>query len=121
MPGTDNRDMLSGIGTKIPASGKLGKMGGKKVAHVQRTWTKDDNFDEIQCHLTPDEVDRLCEPDPATGLPVLVGDWEGKATRGPNKKDPDTGEEIPNSGEVIPAEFEHPERHPKARKKKKAE
>jgi hypothetical protein len=120
MASNDNRQITRGIAVRAPAPGKAGKMGGKKTTHVQRVLTEKDPFDEIECHLTPEEVERLSEPDPITGIPVLVGDWTGKATRGPSRTHPETGEEIP--GPVVPAEYSpEGEEHKKTRRHKKSE
>lgn len=81
MPSNDNRKLTSGIAVSAAAPPKSGTLGGKKVTHVQRVMTEADPFDEIECHLTPERVEELQEPDPVTGVPVLVGDWKGRATR----------------------------------------
>jgi hypothetical protein len=70
MPSNDNRQIFRGIAVRVPAGPKAGKVAGKKVKFAQRTLTEADNFDEIECFLTPEEVERLQEPDPYTGLPV---------------------------------------------------
>lgn len=93
MASNDNRKLTSGIAVSAAAPPKSGTLGGKKVTHVQRVMTEADPFDEIECHLTPERVEELQEPDPVTGVPVLVGDWKGRATR-----DKETGK-------VVPAEY----------------
>jgi hypothetical protein len=97
MPSNDNRKLTSGIAVPMKAPPKSGNLGGKRVATVQRTLTEADNFDEIETFLTPEQVEKLSEPDAVTGIPVLVGDWTGKATR-----DKETGA-------VVPAKFTPPE------------
>jgi hypothetical protein len=114
MPSSDDRKLTTGIAVKVPASGKQGKQAGRKITHVQRVFTDADDYEEIECHLTPDEVERLKEVDPATGVPVLVGDWTGRATR-KVVKDPETGEDV--HGPVIPAEYEHKDEEGKPRKR----
>jgi hypothetical protein len=110
MPSNDDRKLMSGIAVSAKAPPKSGNLGGKKVATVQRTLTEADPYDEIECFLTPERVEELQQPDPITGVQVLMGEgWKGRATR-----DPETGA-------VVPAEYEHPEDHPKAKRKKKAE
>ncbi len=122
MPSNDDRQITSGIAVKAPAPAKAGKAGGKRVTHVQRVLTAADHFDEIECHLTPEEVERLKEPDPTTGIPVLIGSWTGKATM-EEYTDPKTGE---TRTQVVPADFEPPddgseEHKARRRGRKKAE
>jgi hypothetical protein len=116
MASNDNRKIMTGIAVSAAAPPKSGKMAGKRVTHVQRVLTENDPFDEIECYLTPERVEELQEPDPVTGVPVLVGDWTGRATR-KMVTDPETGEEVP--GPVIPAEYEPPGEEGKARRAKR--
>jgi hypothetical protein len=97
MASNDNRRLMGGIAVPVNAPPKAGNLGGKKVTKVQRTLTEADPFDEIETFLTPERVEELSQPDPVTGIPVLVGDWTGKATR-----DKETGA-------VVPAKFTPPE------------
>jgi hypothetical protein len=108
MPANDNRKLMTGIAVQAAAPPKAGNLGGKKVTRVQRTLTEADPFDEIECYLTPERVEELQEPDPITGVPVLVGDWTGRAT-----VDKETGE-------VVPAEYTPPDDEGKAKRARRS-
>lgn len=72
MPGSDNRKINSGI--TLPDD----QAGPKGPRNATRTWTKADDFDELEKQLTAEQVHNLKQPDPVTGVPVLEGNWKGR-------------------------------------------